>query len=297
MDRAYSSGAVGTPPAAPASPSIGYPTAGSVGGGIPTTKPGAYWYYMIAEELMSVIGAAGVTPDKANLAQLLAALRSTGVFQTPAQFDSSTKAATTEFVKASGYTYAQMVQFAAGPVALGASHCGKLIDLASAYTGAVTLPAATGLVDGAVIHIWSGSNASVTVQSNGADAIYINNGSTISSLTLKPGDDIVLARFGASAWVAIGGAAHLPYTGVGNALAPRPTATAGVGVFQTLVAGVGAALTLPSGGSWAYFALPFNSSGNSLTAVSPLAGVGAGGATLATAVAGQYWYGFAWRVQ
>lgn len=97
MDRVYSSGASGSAPATPASPSSGYPTSGNPATATPATKPGAFWYHMIMEELMAVITAAGVTPDKSSLTQLLTALRSAGVFQTQATNDSSTKAATTAF--------------------------------------------------------------------------------------------------------------------------------------------------------------------------------------------------------
>ncbi len=70
MDRAYASGAAGTPPAPPASPSIGYPQPANPGLGAPATKPGKYWYYMITEEIRNVIAAAGLTPDQADVTQL-----------------------------------------------------------------------------------------------------------------------------------------------------------------------------------------------------------------------------------
>lgn len=74
MDRAFASGASGTPPTAPASPSIGYPTKGNAGTGTPATKPGEYWYHMITEEMRAVITAAGLTPSQSDLTQLLQAL-------------------------------------------------------------------------------------------------------------------------------------------------------------------------------------------------------------------------------
>lgn len=74
MDRAYQSGAAGSAPSAPASPSTGYPTAGNPGTGTPATKPGAYWYYMITEELRAVIAAGGLTPSQSDITQLLQAL-------------------------------------------------------------------------------------------------------------------------------------------------------------------------------------------------------------------------------
>lgn len=75
MDRAYLAGASVNPPPVPASPSPGYPTAGNPSTGTPATTPGPYWYHMVMEELMSVISAAGLTPDHENLTQLAQAVQ------------------------------------------------------------------------------------------------------------------------------------------------------------------------------------------------------------------------------
>lgn len=74
MDRAWKSGASATPPTAPAAPSIGYPTEGDPGTGVPPTKPGAFWYYAQTEELRNIIVAAGLTPSPAAVNQVKAAL-------------------------------------------------------------------------------------------------------------------------------------------------------------------------------------------------------------------------------
>lgn len=74
MDRAWKSGANATAPTAPASPSVGYPTEGDPGTGAPATKPGAWWYHMITEELRNVVVAGGMTPSQGVLTQLKSAL-------------------------------------------------------------------------------------------------------------------------------------------------------------------------------------------------------------------------------
>ena len=79
MDRAYKSGASATPPAPLVSPSMGYPQTGDPVSGAPTTKPGAYWHYMVTEELRAVIVAAGLTPDQGTVNQLLQAIRTPAV--------------------------------------------------------------------------------------------------------------------------------------------------------------------------------------------------------------------------
>jgi hypothetical protein len=89
MDRIFESGAAVAPPAAPASPSTGYATAGNPGAGVPATKPGAWWFHQVTEELRAVIVAAGLTPDHTVLTQLRDALtadkRSTSLAKTDQQ--------------------------------------------------------------------------------------------------------------------------------------------------------------------------------------------------------------------
>jgi hypothetical protein len=74
MDRVYKSGAIGTPPVHTENTSSGFPTSSNPGAGVPATKVGPYWVHMITEELRNVIVAAGLTPDKATLTQLQAAI-------------------------------------------------------------------------------------------------------------------------------------------------------------------------------------------------------------------------------
>ena len=75
MDRAFLSGASASPPTAPASPSVGYASAGNPGTGTPATKPGPFWYHMVTEELRQIIIDAGLTPDHTNTSQLSQAVQ------------------------------------------------------------------------------------------------------------------------------------------------------------------------------------------------------------------------------
>ena len=79
-------------------------------------------------------------------------------------------------------------------------------------------------------------------------------------------------------------------TAIGAAV--TPTASAGVGNWGNLGTAAGGALTLPAGGTWAYFALLFGSG----AATGQTAGVAAGGSVVGAATSGQTWAGFAWRV-
>lgn len=72
--RNYESGAAGSPPAAPDTPSAGFPTGGDPQTATPATKPGPYWFYKIGESLRKIITDAGLTPNDADLGQLKTAL-------------------------------------------------------------------------------------------------------------------------------------------------------------------------------------------------------------------------------
>jgi hypothetical protein len=73
-NRSFESASSASPPTAPGSPSVGYPTNGNPGTGTPATKPGAYWFHQLGEEIRNVITAAGLTPASGTLTQLLTSL-------------------------------------------------------------------------------------------------------------------------------------------------------------------------------------------------------------------------------
>lgn len=76
MDRVYESGASAVAPTPPAVPSTGFPSRGNPGTGTMPTVPGPYMMHSLVEEIMAVISAAGIAPDKAVLNQLKLALDS-----------------------------------------------------------------------------------------------------------------------------------------------------------------------------------------------------------------------------
>lgn len=95
MDRAFSSGASGTPPTAPVSPSVGFATSGNPATATPATKPGPYWYHMMTEEVRKVITDAGLTPDQTNLSQLSQAIQLLIAAGVANDYKASVRAATT----------------------------------------------------------------------------------------------------------------------------------------------------------------------------------------------------------
>ena len=69
MDRAYEANPASVAPAPPNPPQLGYPTEG----GTPTV-PGAWWFYMITEELRDAIVAGGIVPSATQVNQLGSAI-------------------------------------------------------------------------------------------------------------------------------------------------------------------------------------------------------------------------------
>ena len=70
MDRVWALNAISTPPTLPSSLEIGYPNDTS---GVGTTV-GAWWYYMVTEELRNAITTAGLIPAAGSVNQLSAAI-------------------------------------------------------------------------------------------------------------------------------------------------------------------------------------------------------------------------------
>jgi len=74
MNRSWAANAMGTPPPTPSSFSTGYPTDGDPASNQPPTYPGAWWYYMVTQEIVNAITAAGLTPSATTVNQLASAI-------------------------------------------------------------------------------------------------------------------------------------------------------------------------------------------------------------------------------
>jgi hypothetical protein len=73
MDRAYESGAIASAPPPPSPPLLGYPTEVDT-----PTVPGAWWFYMMTEEMRAAIVAAGIAPSATVVNQLAQAIQAMG---------------------------------------------------------------------------------------------------------------------------------------------------------------------------------------------------------------------------
>jgi hypothetical protein len=84
-------------------------------------------------------------------------------------------------------------------------------------------------------------------------------------------------------------------------VAPLPKSATGVGQFRDIgsLVGVGGALTMPAGGTWAYSAMRYsnlNASWHIPAEPGGYAGIAAGGTTIVAASANIGWVGFVWRI-
>lgn len=194
MDRVFESGAVGSPPSAPASPSTGYTTAGNPSTATPATKPGPYWFHQITEELRAVIVGAGLTPSHTNLEQLKEAID-------------------TLINAGKGLGSSGIVLLNATTTLTNAAHVGKTVLFDSTATGAftVTLPLANTVATGRRIHFHNVSSFNVTVQRQGSNLIY-PNGASINSIVVGPGDTLTVEAYGGTSWFAVGGSVQLPFS-------------------------------------------------------------------------------------
>lgn len=184
-------------------------TAGNPATGTPATQLSEIFFDSVQEEICAVIEAAGIALDPNNRAQLLAALRSSGVFQTAALGDASTKVATTEFVQRALGSFAGIAS-KTGTATLTASDVGKVINMSTTSAGQVlTLPLASTVPAGGGIFIECQSTYPVTVQRQGADSLSANGGS-LTAVTLEPGDELLAISSG-TAWL-LAGSATLRYS-------------------------------------------------------------------------------------
>ncbi|MES2237610.1 MAG: hypothetical protein V4500_07660 [Pseudomonadota bacterium] len=209
MQRVKRTTAVAVLPADPAGGTPGYFPLPNPGGGVPAAVPGYEWYNNVQEELCAVIAAAGIALDGANRAQVLAALRSAGVFTTPPQFDNTTKAATTGFVRSAGLQASKITVLTANTT-LTAADAGSIIVANSATPLTITMPSAAALPSGAKIEFMNIGTAVATLSRAGTDQLAVNN-TGATSLALGNGDNVIFASNGAGSWYPAAGSAQLKY--------------------------------------------------------------------------------------
>jgi len=176
--------------------------------GIAATDLDAGLFNNVQEEICRVIEAAGIALDGAVYNQLLLALREPGVFITPAQFDNTTKGATTEFVQRALGNWSGQTNYAGAQV-LTPQDIGKIIVAG----GNITLPLASQATPGARIMIVA-SNATRTIYPQGADTLGTGgDGQNVASFSLSSQSFVIIQRLlGTTGWIIYEGDAALRYS-------------------------------------------------------------------------------------
>ena len=204
---------------------------------------------------------------------------------TPPQFDNGVNYATTAFVQRALGNFSEAYTIG-GNVTLTVADAGKLVISALSSAATVTLPSFASVPAGATFTVSNTGTANVTVSGGGTN---IDLGpANAASAVLAPSQSITVVRAtGSSVWQTIG----TPFN-VNNSAAPLPTASVANGQWLTISPGAGIAAVLPAGGTWAWVLMRFNS--GAFAAVNT--GVSVGGTTIGSAVSGNLWVGFAWRI-
>lgn len=143
-------------------------------------------------------------------AKFLAALNGSGT--TEAQFDNSTKRATTAFVQRALGNVRGEFALSANTV-LTAAHVGGTIigdSVSAGYT--LTLPAANSVPAGARLHFINYNGGVMTIVRAGGDSIAHTAASIATSVALALGDTLTLESDGGTAWFPVDGSAQLPYS-------------------------------------------------------------------------------------
>lgn len=189
----------------------------------PPTEITPEWMNGVQEELAAIATMNGGVLDPAintqardavtNVLALKAplaspALSGTPTAPTPAQFDNSTKLATTAFVAENSGRMAGNAVVNEITTLTAASHAGKVVNLSGAGPYAVTLPLASSVSAGTQIHLVCTASGTVTVQRQGIDLIYPALQTGLASFPMLSGDTAVLESDG-GLWAIVGGSVIL----------------------------------------------------------------------------------------
>ncbi|WP_415771076.1 gp53-like domain-containing protein [Pseudomonas sp. LB3P38] len=162
--------------------------------GTPGSLVPAAWGNAVTQEILSILGAAGITPSETENDQLLKAIRGKFLFVTEPQFAATKAAATTEFVQRALGSFAGGRGVSGSEVLTGAD-IGKRLELSAGVT--VTLPASSSVPNGSAILISAGPvslTSRVTVAAG--DQLAMNNLAVAVPYLLAAGGDFLVIREG-----------------------------------------------------------------------------------------------------
>jgi len=136
-------------------------------------------------------------------------------YATPPQFDASTRAATTNFVKTAGFVYPGTAFGITTSVSLTLSQLGGWAQFLNA-AATVTLPALASTAAG-VTYTFLGGSTGGTIKGNAAEAIISPSNGSANTFVIAPGENVTITA-NVSGWV-------VTTDGVGNTSAFKQLAT------------------------------------------------------------------------
>ena len=135
---------------------------------------------------------------------------------TPAQFDNSTKLATTAFIQAAVGSMSGTSSVSANAT-LTALHVGRIVNMAAGGPYTITLPLVSALPEGSAIFFQNTSGVTQSVSRQGTDTIT-TNGNALTSLSIQPGESALFIKYG-TYWYATGSATLGTVGGFGSSIA------------------------------------------------------------------------------
>lgn len=202
--------AVSSRPAPSAAGTPGWFSDGNPSNGSVATILRAEFMNMIMAELLSVLNAAGIEPDKTQSNQLLLALRSGFMFNTAAQFDTSTAVATMEAVQRALGNFQTGVQLQANTT-LAPADVGKVFQIAAASL-AINLPLLSAVPKGSSVTFVNNASPGTVISVQGTNKIIVGGQSNLTSVSLPAGESLTLTSVDGGNWFATGGTAMMPYS-------------------------------------------------------------------------------------
>lgn len=180
MDRFYSGNVSETPPLPAAAGAIGYPRSGNPGTSTPATTAGAYWYYMITEEILNVIaGAPGLTPDHLDLTQLRKALDALYMPKSASLSSSVRGAFSSLFGSATGAS--SLASYSIAEIVVGDGSGNK--QTIGSVSGSIDMATAgAGGLDTGVVAASTWYNAFVIAKADGSKALMASLSATAPNL-------------------------------------------------------------------------------------------------------------------
>ena len=160
------------------------------------------------DSVVFTAGSANWVLEEGSTALKYSSIMAGANWTTPAQFDNTTKLATTAFVQRQGLQVSALNSYTTSTTLTAANIGGTVLGFsASAIT--LTLMAASSVPRGSRIEFFNVGTGATTVARAGSDTIVLNSAGNATSVVLGNGDTLTLESDGTSQWYGVAGSAQL----------------------------------------------------------------------------------------